>query len=97
MNMKNRIYLTIGGYISTGSIIELKNNMATLKLGDKHVTIKNLKDGLFYSYSYQSGDLCLLLKKWWHYYPALMIEATKRLLRLNTNQKNKQLWNGKVK
>ena len=95
--MKNKIYLTIGKYISVGSMEERLNNMAILKIEDKHVTIKNLKDGLFYFYSYESGNLCLILKKWWHYYPALMIEATKRLLRLNTNQKNKQLWNGKVK
>jgi hypothetical protein len=80
--MKNKIYLTIGKYISVGSMEERLNNMATLKIGDKHVTIKNLKDGLFYSYSYQSGDLCLLVKKRWHYYPALMIEAIRKFLRV---------------
>lgn len=80
--MENRIYLTIGKYISYGNIEERLNNMATLKVGDKHVTIKNLNDGLFYSYSYESGNLCLILKKWWHYYPAIMIEAIRKFLRV---------------
>lgn len=80
--MENRIYMTIGKYISICTMEERQNNMATLKVGDKHVTIKNLSEGLFYSYSYESGNLCLILKKWWHYYPASLIEAIRKFLRL---------------
>jgi hypothetical protein len=79
--MENRtIYLVIETYISICSIENQVNNMLCMKVGDKHVTITNLRDGLFYSFSYESGRRCLILKKWWHYYPAILIEGVRKLL-----------------
>ncbi|MDR1459222.1 MAG: hypothetical protein LBI60_03305 [Bacteroidales bacterium] len=78
MKTGDKIYLTVGNNISFCEVVGFLDYCTELKSGNFHIRAAKYHQGLFYGYGYNNGITKqarnLFLKKWWHYYPAIICE-----------------------
>lgn len=81
METGDKIYLAIGNRISTCEVVGFRSYCTELKSGDLYIRSVRPSKGLFYGFGYDSdGTRCLFLRKWWHYYFAVIIEKIRLVM-----------------
>jgi len=77
MKAGDKIYLATNNNLSFCEVIGFRSYCTELKGGNLHIRAARYNQGLFYGFGYDGlveQTRCLFLKKWWHYYPAVICE-----------------------
>jgi hypothetical protein len=77
MKAGDKIYLAVGNSISFCEVVGFRDYCTELKSGDFPIIAARYYQGLFYGFGYSGMTKRvrhLFLKKWWHYYPAVICE-----------------------
>ncbi len=82
---KSTIYLAIGKNISSCEVIGIYTHCTYLRSNNISWTLPEFENRGFYGRARRQNLVVLFLKKWWHYYPAMICEYFRNKITIKIN------------